>query len=66
MMLQAEAVGLASGIVTFYSPSVERELLEFLGFASGKWMVAFLLNVGHPWAKPQAMPRKEGLYEIRG
>jgi nitroreductase len=66
MMLQAEAEGLASGIVTFHSPIVEQELIEFLGLSNKNWMVAFVLNVGHPLEKPKAAPRKENLYTIRG
>lgn len=66
MMLQAEADGLATGVVTFYSPAVERELVEFLGLLSEEWMVAFLLNVGYPLEKRKPEPRKKGLYEIRG
>ncbi len=65
MMLQAHAEGLSSGVVTLHSPKVEHELIEFLGLPADEWILAFLLNVGHPAEAPTARPRREGVSEIR-
>lgn len=65
MMLQAHAEGLGSGVVTLNSPRVEHELVEFLGLPADEWILAFLLNVGHPAEVPTARPRREEITEIR-
>lgn len=65
MMLQATSERLASGVVTFHSPSVEKQLIRFLNLAPENWVVAFVLNVGYPDETPVVQPRKAGLYEIR-
>jgi len=65
MMLQAQVEGLASGVVSFQSPTVEKQLVEFLGLDSSSWIVAFVLNVGHAKVVPSPAPRQAGLVEIR-
>ncbi|GEM_PF-830028 len=65
MMLQAQAEGLNSGVVTFHSPTVEHQLINFLNRHPDEWKVAFVLNVGYGLEIPEPAPRKEGLFEIR-
>lgn len=66
MMLQAEAEGLHSGVITFHSPKVENRLVDFLGLKKGDWVVAFTMNVGHATVRPKPAKRLPGRYEIRG
>ncbi len=66
MMLQAEAEGLNSGVVTFHSPAVQQKLTEVLDVSGDEWMVVYLLNIGYGAESPRAPHRKEGLIEIRG
>lgn len=64
MMLQAQAEGLGSGLVTIHSEQIESELVELLGLSPEKWFVAFILNIGYPLAAPPAAPRTGDLFEI--
>lgn len=65
MMLQAQAEGLNTGVITFHSPAVQHKLIEMLGLSGDEWMVVYLLNVGYGAESPEAQPRKDGLYEIK-
>ncbi len=64
MMLQAQAEGLGSGLVTIHSERIEVELIESLGLSPEKWFVAFIMNIGYPRAVPPAPRRKENLFAI--
>lgn len=66
MMLQAEAEGLNTGVVTFHSPAVENQLIDLAGLKKSDWVVAFTMNVGHATVKPKAAKRMTGRYEVRG
>jgi len=65
MMLQAQAEGLNSGVITFHSPAVQHKLTEVLELSGDEWMVVYLLNIGYGIESPEAPHRKEGLSEIR-
>jgi nitroreductase len=67
MMLQAEAEGLSSGVVSMGSEKVRGQLVSFLGFDPTVWTVAHVLNLGHGVGSPSPIQRKtKKLVEIRG
>ncbi len=57
MMLQAQAEGLDTGVVSFSSKRMEHALIEFLGYDPDIYTVAYLLNIGEAQTTPQAVPR---------
>lgn len=66
MMLQAEAEGLNTGVVSMASPKVQGKLIESLGFDSDEWGGAFVMNVGYGGEIPKPVERKtEGVISHR-
>lgn len=66
MLLQAQAEGLDSGIISFISQKVESGLTRFLGFDEDKYFPAYVLNIGEAQKTPQAVPRiKEGVVSYK-
>ncbi len=57
MMLQAHAEGLDSGVVTFASEKVKKQLVELTGMDSEKWEPVYILNVGESREDPTPMDR---------
>lgn len=66
MMLQAEAEGLASGLLSMTSPKVQTRLIEHLDLEPAEWKLAFLLNLGYRDEAPEPMERTQDAIEIRG
>ncbi len=58
MMLQANAEGLDSGVISFVSHKMENELIHFLGFDPDEWRAAFALNIGEGEETPEPIPRQ--------
>ncbi len=57
MMLQAHAEGLDSGVVTFASEKVKKQLVELTGLNAEKWEPVYILNVGESREDPPPMER---------
>jgi nitroreductase len=66
MMLQAQAEGLASGVVSLMSPKVQVHLVEHLGLDADEWAPAFVMNLGYAAETPEATPRDTTAIEVRG
>ena len=66
MMLQAEAEGLSSGVVTLSSPTVRRALIEHLGLDPDAWVLAWVMNLGRAAETPEPLARPREAIEIRG
>ena len=66
MMIQAAAEGLATGVVTFSTRSVQAELVQRLRLTPGEWVVANVLNIGYADDKPRPPQRSNDLIIIRG
>ncbi len=58
MMLQAHAEGLDSGVVTFTSEKVKKQLVELAGLKSEKWEPVYILNLGESREDPPPMERR--------
>ena len=66
MMLQAEAEGLSSGLVTLGSPKVQGQLVEHLDLDPEQWVLAFVMNLGRAAEEPTPIHRPKDAIEIRG
>jgi len=58
MMLQAEAEGVQSGVISMASPRLQGELVQHLGFDADVWVPAFILNIGHSEEIPEPLERQ--------
>lgn len=62
MLIQTQAEGLDSGIISFISQKMENKLVKYLGYDEDKYIPAYVLNIGEAQKTPQAAPRiKEGV-----
>ncbi len=59
LMLQAEAEGLNTGIISMALPRVQHELVDSLEFNSDEWAVAYIINVGYGLTIPSPTNRKK-------
>ena len=66
MMLQAEAEGLGSGLISMGSPKVQGRLIEHLGLDPDEWRLAYLVNLGRRAETPEPLERRRDTIEIRG
>ncbi len=66
MMLQAQAEGLAAGVVSLASPKVRAQLVEHFGLSPDEWTPAFAMNLGYAAEAPEPMPRDMEAIGIRG
>lgn len=66
MMLQAQAEGLATGVVSLTSPKVQVQLVEHFGLDPDEWTPAFAMNLGYAAESPEPTPRHTEAIEIRG
>ncbi len=62
MMIQAEAEGVHTGIISMASSKIQNELIDSLSFNPDEWSVAYILNVGYGLNIPDPIEReKEGV-----
>jgi len=66
MMLQAQAEGLAAGVVSLTSPRVQAQLVQHLGLPPDQWTPAFAMNLGYAAETPEPTPRRMEAIGIRG
>jgi len=66
MMLQAQAEGLATGVVSLASPKVQVQLVEHFGLNPDEWTPAFAMNLGYAAESPEPAPRNMEAIGIRG